>query len=68
MWSAYYENTETDEAVQFSNYYVEFDTSFVTYTGENAAGLVFRLVDADNFYKFVVDEIGYYQLQNTRSR
>ena len=32
-------------------------------TGENAAGLLFGLLDTNNFYSFVVDEIGYYQLQ-----
>jgi hypothetical protein len=51
------------EIGEFSDFYVEFDTSFVTYTGENAAGFVFRLLDTDNFYKFLVDEIGYFQLQ-----
>jgi hypothetical protein len=63
VWSAYYENKQAVDPVQFGDFYAEFDTSFVTYTGENTAGLVFRLVDTDNFYKFVVDEIGYLQLQ-----
>ncbi len=63
VWSAYYEDEVAVDPVQFDDFYAEFDTSFVTLTGENAAGLVFRLVDTDNFYKFVVDEIGYFQLQ-----
>ncbi len=63
VWSAYYENDVVEDAVQFDDFYAEFDTSFVTYTGENAAGLVFRLLDTENFYKFVVDEIGYFQVQ-----
>jgi hypothetical protein len=63
IWSAYYEDQVVTEPVQFTDFYVEFDTSFIVRTGENAAGLVFRLGDTDNFYKFVVDEIGYYQFQ-----
>jgi hypothetical protein len=63
IWSAYYADAEATEVEVFTNFYAEFDTSFAVYTGENAAGLVFRLVDTDNFYKFLVDEIGYYQLQ-----
>ena len=63
VWSTYYDDAEALEIGEFSDFYVEFDTSFVTYTGENAAGLVFRLLDTDNFYKFLVDEIGYFQLQ-----
>ena len=63
VWSAYYEDDVVVDPVQYDNFYVEFDTSFVTLTGENAAGLVFRLVDTDNFYKFILDEVGYFQLQ-----
>jgi hypothetical protein len=63
VWSAYYEDDVVVDPVQFGDFYVEFDTTFVTLTGENAAGLVFRLVDPDNFYKFMLDEIGYFQLQ-----
>jgi hypothetical protein len=63
VWSSYYEDEVIVDPVQFDNFYVEFDTAFVIYTGENAAGLVFRLVDTDNFYKFLVDEVGYFQLQ-----
>src|SRR5690606_14150386 len=54
VWSAYYEDEVVVDPVQFDDFYVEFDTTFVTLTGENAAGLVFRLVDTDNFYKFVL--------------
>ncbi|MCC6453440.1 MAG: PT domain-containing protein [Caldilineaceae bacterium] len=63
IWSVYYGDPDAELAVDFTDFYVEFDTSFVTLTGENAAGIVFRLYDTDNFYKFVVDEIGYFQLQ-----
>lgn len=63
VWSAYYADDVVVDPVVYRNFYVEFDTIFITRTGENAAGLVFRLIDTDNFYKFVVDEIGYFQLQ-----
>ena len=63
VWSAYYEDDIVVDPLEYDNFYVEFDTSFVIRTGENAAGLVFRLLDTDNFYKFMVDEIGYFQLQ-----
>src|SRR5690606_7239294 len=63
VWSVYYGDPDAEVAVDFTDFYVEFDTTFVTLTGENAAGVVFRLFDTDNFYKFIVDEIGYFQLQ-----
>lgn len=63
IWSAYYENETVVDPIEFENFYVEFDTAFVTRTGENAAGLLFRLIGSDNFYKFMLDEVGYYQLQ-----
>ena len=63
VWSTYSDDVDAVDAAVFNDFYVEFDTSFVTYTGENAAGLVFRMLDTDNFYKFLVDEIGYFQLQ-----
>jgi hypothetical protein len=63
VWSVYLEEGADAAAAQFDNFYAEFDTSFVVLTGENSAGLVFRLADTDNFYNFMVDEIGYFQLQ-----
>lgn len=65
IWSSTYESKDDRDAgnaLQFDDFYIEFDTTFVTYTGENTAGLVFRMTDTDNFYKFMVDETGYYQL------
>ena len=61
VWSLLYE--EPSVFTEYSEFYAEFDTSFVVRTGENAAGLLFGLLDTNNFYSFVVDEIGYYQLQ-----
>jgi cell division septation protein DedD len=62
VWTLLYD--EPDVFAEYSEFYAEFDTSFVIRSGENAAGLVFGLLDTDNFYSFMVDEIGYYQLQH----
>jgi hypothetical protein len=63
IYSGLIDDSESESLAEYDDFYAEFDTSFITLTGENAAGLMFRLADSNNFYMFKVDEIGYYQLE-----
>jgi hypothetical protein len=59
-WATYVD--APDSAAPLQDFYIEFDTTFITRGGDNATGLAFRILDETNYYLISVSENGYLNL------
>jgi hypothetical protein len=59
-WATYV--SEPNTPAEIGDFYVEFDATFVTLGGDNATGLVFRMIDNENYYLLSASENGYINL------
>lgn len=59
-WAIYV--TAPNTPAEIGDFYIEFDATFVTAGNDNAAGLVFRMADDENYYLLSAGENGYINL------